>query len=280
MKFPLKQFLLLAVGIGLAACDSTQKLPEPHTAATEFFQEIAENRFQDAYDNTTFSFQAQTSYKSFQSTAKELGLASITTVSCNWTKEEKKDRDVKLTGEVVAASGSAVPIIITLIPERGAWRVFSLHTPGQAGKKEEDRFSLVGKGDAFNRSANHELPTPNVIQKLLVEGLTMFNSAIRTRDFHDFYTKVSKAWQDQLTEKQLQRAFQPFIDANLDIGDVLTLQPVLDPQPAINSDGILSIIGRYEVTRDAKLYRVNFNLRFCYEFPQWKLYAVEVQIKD
>jgi hypothetical protein len=257
----------------MVAC-TPQHLPPARQAADEFFLKIGENRLQEAYDNTTFSFQAQSSFKSFQAIAKELGLTAGT-VSCTWAKEEPKGDDIKLTGEVMTASGTTVAISVTFLQERGAWRLYSLLTPNQNGKKEEDRFSLLGKGDAFTRSVNQEMPNDQRLQVIVEHSVTLFGNAIRTRDFHEFYSKVSLEWQKQLTEKKLQGAFQPFIDAKVDI-NIKGLPPVFDKPPEINSEGLLILIGHY----DTKPYVTTFRLRLTYEFPQWKLYGVEVQLRN
>lgn len=270
----MKPLLVLFLCLGMAACNPSHHLPPARQAADEFFLKIGENRLQEAYDDTAFSFQAQSSFKSFQAIAKELGLTAGT-VSCNWAKEEPKGDDIKVTGEVMTASGTTVAISVTFIQERGEWRVFSLLTPNQRGTKEEDRFSLLGKGDAFTRSVNQEMPDEQRIQEIVKRSLTLFGNAVKMRDFHDFYNKVSLTWQKQLTEKQLQSAFQPFIDAKVDI-NIKDLTPVFDTPPEINSEGLLILVGRY----DTKPYATVFRLRLTYEFPQWKLYGLEVQLKN
>ncbi|MEI8233695.1 MAG: hypothetical protein WCH57_03305 [Verrucomicrobiota bacterium] len=263
----------LAVLLGLAGCDDSPHSDSPTHAANEFFLEIGESNFQRAYDNAAFAFQAQTTFKNFRATARELGL-SAGTVACNWTKEETKDRDVKLTGEVMAANGTAVPVILTVIQERGSWRVFSLRTPGESGDKEEDRFSLLGKGASFNRLANREIPSQKVLRQLVLDNLLLFNSAIQKRSFAEFYSNVALAWQTQLTETQLGEAFKPFIDAKVDISGIHNLELIFDAPPEITAEGILLLRGHFNT---APCHTV-FALRFAYEFPYWKLYGVEIQI--
>ncbi len=269
MKIVLALFLCL----WMAACGS-RRLPSVRQAADEFFLEIGENRLDEAYESTAFSFRARSSFKNFQAIAKELGLATGT-VACNWTKEEIKDNDVKLTGEVMTASGTGIAVSVTFIEERGAWRVFSLLTPNESGKKEEDRFSLMGKGDAFIRSVNQEVPNEERLQEMVERSLTLFGNAIHTQNFHEFYTNVSQAWQNQLTEKQLKSAFQPFIDAKVTI-DIKSSKPIFDKPPEINSEGLLVLLGHY----DTKPYATTFRLRFIHEFPFWKLYGLEVQLRN
>jgi len=273
MKNPLRLALLLAVVLCLGACGRPK--PDAHRAANEFFLNIGKSRFPEAYESTTFAFRAGTSFRNFQATAKELGL-SAGTVSCNWSKDEPQDSEVKLTGEVRSAAGKTVPIIVRLTLERGEWRVFSLRTPDRSGKKEIDQFSLVGKGDAFNTAASHEIPSLETIQKLTRDSLLLFNDAIQRQDFANFYSKVSQEWQDQLTLGQLQRAFQPFIDNKVDIHDIENLPPFFDKAPQVQSDGILIVEGHYP----SKPLAAFFRLRFSYNFPYWKLFGVELQVRD
>ncbi|MDD5350012.1 MAG: hypothetical protein PHQ12_07360 [Chthoniobacteraceae bacterium] len=273
MKHLLRLACLLAALLGLAGCDDSPYSDSPSHAANEFFLEIGESHFQKAFDSAAFNFQARTTFQNFQATARDLGL-SAGTVACNWIKEERKEKEVKLTGEVMAANGTRVPVILTVIKERGSWRVFSLHTPSDSGRKEEDRFSLVGKGASFNQAVNRELPSDKALQKLVVESLLGFNTAVQKRSFGEFYSSVSLAWQEQLTVSQLKRAFQPFIDANIDLSPIRNMEAVFDVPAEINADGILILHGHYNTAPN----RTFFTLRYFYEFPFWKLYGLEVQI--
>ena len=275
MKKVLPLLLLIAVAFVVTACKQHGQTPSPQSAADDFFQKISEARFQEAYDSTAFGFQAQTDFSSFQATAKELGL-STGTIARNWLSEQRAAEDVQLTGELLSATGSKVPVRLTLIRERKAWRVFALHTPTENGRKEEDIFSLVGKGSSFNSSANHALPSLKNLQILTARSLILFNRAAQQGDFADFYNNVSLLWQSQLTVTQLRQAFQPFIDSKADISAIQKLQPVFDVPPEISSEGILTLDGHYETTP----HQVSFSLRFIFEFPCWKLYGIKVQTQD
>ena len=266
--------IALAILFLLSACHVSRHLPGPRSAANDFLQKIGEGRFQAAYESTAFAFQAQTNFRSFQAIARDLGMNGGT-ISCKWVSDERKERDVKLAGELVSANGTIVPVRLTLIQERNTWRVFALRTPSPIGNGEENRFSLLGKGDAFNNSANHEVPSPKVLQDLTQSHLLLFNAAAQKNNFDSFYNKVSLAWQNRLTTKQLKDAFRPFIDSKADISNIKSLQPVFDQPPEVNSEGILTLAGHYET----QPYRTLFALQFTFEFPYWKLYGIKVQIQ-
>jgi len=271
-KFP-PLLLLLAVALSLTACNQSRKILSPQGAANDFLQKISESRFQAAYESASFGFRAQTDFLSFQATAKELGL-STGTISCNWLSEERSEQDVTLTGELLSTKGAKIPVHLTLIQERKAWRIFALHIPSQGGNKEEDRFSLLGKGGSFNSSANHVLPSPSNLQNLTSRSLLLLNRAVQQGDFNEFYNNVSLAWQNQLTLNQLKREFQPFIEANVDISEIQKFQPVFDTPPEVTNEGVLSLNGHYDVPH----HHISFSLRFIFEFPYWKLYGIKVQI--
>jgi hypothetical protein len=272
MKLPL--FLLPVALIGLSGCGERSMQP-PRTSADDFFQAMGESRLQEAYNSTTYAFQAQTSFNSFRAVAKEMELVGGP-VKCRWDNEERNDDEVKLTGEVLSAGGTPIPSILRLAKERGAWRVLSMHDTANSKRQEVDRFSLVGKGGEFTRSSNLELPNPAALKKLVQDTVLLFKDAISRNNFGDFYTHVSATWQNQLTVGQLKRGFQPFIDAKVDLSGVENLKPVFDPTPEIDTKGILNLKGHY----DTKPLRADFVLRYIYEFPYWKLFGLSMEMTD
>ena len=265
---------LAIIAVGLATCGKPRRIPDARQAATEFFLKIGESRFQEAYDSAAFSFQAQTSFRNFQATAKDLGLTSHM-IACRWNKQENAENETKLVGEVVSENGKSVPVTLRLIQERGEWRVFSLRTPIQNGMKEDDPFTILGKDASFQTRANREVPAPKILRQLARDSIQLLDDALLSQNFDQFYSQVSLAWQSQLTVSQLKRDFQPFIDAKVEFHGVRSLEPVFDIAPEVNSDGILTLKGHFET----RPYRLGFTFRYIYEFPYWKLYGVEVQLR-
>lgn len=267
--------LALASVLALGGCGRSHPAGSPRLEANDFFQKLGESRIGDAYKETAFSFQTQTSLKNFGAAARELGLTGGGTVICNWNKEESPAPDeVKLIGDISGKGGVNVPVVVTLIQERGTWRVYAVRKPGEHGKKEVDYFSLLGKGAELQAGAQ-EVPSAKVNQRLVLESMALFNDALQQQNFSDFYSQVSEAWQNQLTVGQLKQSFQPFIDAKVNLSDVQKMEPIFDAPPEINSDGILFLKGHCE----AKPYQIYFVFRYVYEFPYWKLYGMEVQIR-
>lgn len=274
MKLPRLLLLLLSCACFLAGCGERQ-VPPPRAAANDFFQAISESRFQAAYDSTAFAFQAKINFNSFRAVARDLKLTD-SPVSCEWEKEEKADDEAKLTGHVSVADGKPITVIVKLVRERGAWRIFAVHDTANPSQKEVYRFSMVGKTPELTRPSSTEPPNEAAAQKLVRDALLLFNDALARKDFGDFYTQVSAAWQRQLTVGQLKRSFQPFIDANVNLDEVAKVNAVFDVPPQVDSQGILNLKGHYPL----KKQQANFILRYTFEFPYWKLFGVSIELND
>ena len=80
--------------------------------------------------------------------------------------------------------------------------------------------------------------------------------------------------QGQLTERKLKNAFQGFIDAGVNLEGAKDVQPVFDPAPEINGQGLLVATGYYPTTPN----RIVFTMRFVYELPHWKLIGLDINL--
>lgn len=279
MKFPAFRAVhyLLTLGV-LALLAGCSKEPDPIQSANEFFADISKGKIDEAYNSAAFAFKASSTPKTFEATARDLGLTAKT-VSCTWKETTIHDNEAKLTGAVVSANGANIPVSVTFIQERGLWRLFALHTPKDHGSPAfgaTNVFTTVGKGISFNTAATRELPPESVIQRLVEDSLVQFNDAIQRRTFADFYNNISYSWQQQLTLHRLERAFQPFIDKQVNLGPLRGAIPIFDTPPAIDSDGLLVVIGHYPPMP----HIVTFSLRYTYELPKWKLLGIDVGMKQ
>ncbi|EDY20176.1 hypothetical protein CfE428DRAFT_2100 [Chthoniobacter flavus Ellin428] len=264
------RLLALALFLPLAGCE---KRADPLTSAKTFFGQISTGHAEDAYRGASFAFQAQRSSTTFSASVKDMGLLDFT--GADWGKPERNGHTVTIPVKIKTHGGTEIPLIVTLIDQTGAWRVFSLKSPpSQDTGQTENRFSLVGQVPSFSDAVQKPMPPENEIRQLVRENLLRFNEAITSQSFDAFYESVATHWQDQLTKGQLQRAFQPFIDQKINLGGIADAPPIFDEAPAINSEGLLIANGHYET----KPYRVQFAMRFYYELPTWKLFGLDVNI--
>lgn len=261
-----------ALALLLAGCSQKNG---PADAANAFFKLIGEGKAQQAYDSTTFAFQAQQNAKYFEQTAKELDFTNF--ASTHWEAPEIKDDVATLSGEVIMKSGKSERMVITLKRESGAWRIFTIKRPrDMVVGAQANLFSGVGKSIAFSAPVDRAVPDTKTLNGMVTRTLLEFDDAVQRKSFDDFYADVSRAWQKRLTVGQLQRTFQPFIDKQVTIAGIRGLEPKYDREPFIGTDGLLTVSGSYPT----QPYRVVFSMKFTYELPQWRLYALEVTLMN
>lgn len=264
----------ILLGLGLAGLPAGCSKPvPPDDAARAFFDKIAQGQLDAAYQSAAFGFKAQQTAKTFETTTKEMGLlqkAALVT-----SAPELSGRTAKVRVTFTTPAGRSFPLVVTLNNEDGAWRVYSLKSPVDLSTGiAQNHFSMVGKTVGFNSAVNQPMPPEAAIKALATESLLQFNDAIQKQSFREFYETTSRAWQGQLTLGQLSRAFQPFIDSQVNIANIAGTEPVLDPPPSINSEGILIVTGSYPT----RPLRVVFQLKYVYELPKWRLFGLDVNL--
>ena len=261
--------------IGCVLLPGCRRDSSPREAADTFFQLIAAGRLSEAYDSAAFAFQAQQSRQLFEATIRETGLNSIV----SWTFDEPAfaDRSAKLRGTFVSKAGTSFPLNVTLTQDAGAWRIYALKPPRSLETGlVENRFSLVGKGPGFVDAVNRQpVPDEATLKKMVLDVMLMFNDAVQKKSFSDFYKKISRVWQEQVSDRQLQRAFQAFIDRSVDLSGIAEMEPVFAKPAEVSSDGLLLIAGEYPT----KPLRVRFALKFMYEVPRWRLFGIDVSLQ-
>jgi hypothetical protein len=147
---------------------------------------------------------------------------------------------------------------LTYVYESSAWKLLGLNV------KATPFVANTGK-----------VPTEKELKTLALDSLLLFNTAIQTKSFENFYGKIAKLWQKEATPEQLLEIFQSFIDKEINIAPIAKLEPTFEGTPAINEDGFLVIKGSYP-TQPSK---VAFQLKYVYEDGSWKLAGISVQVK-
>jgi hypothetical protein len=272
MSFPARSALIfLAIALMLSGCG---RKGDPTESAKIFFQQIAEGQTATAYANSAFAFKAQQTEKAFAQTVKEMGL--IGQESLEWETPEVLDNEATLRVAVVTKDGRKLPFVVTLVYEADAWRIHSLRSPrSSGGTRTENRFTLVGKGAAFSDAQSQRMPDAKEIDQMVMRTLAKFDEAIQQKSFADFYSDVAVAWQKHLTVGQLERAFQPFVNAGVRFGGLKEAEMQLDGPPTINSEGVLVVNGHFRTSP----YQIYFNMKFLYELPRWKLFGLDVNLQ-
>jgi hypothetical protein len=291
----------LAAAVAAFSLVSCSKSLSPAESAKSFFEIVKAGRTEDAYHSSAFAFKAQQSQNFFDTTLKQIGLTDIASAEYQPAEFEDGGRTAKVRADFQTAKGATIPLVVTLTQESGRWKVFAIKSPRDANTGlVANHFSIVGRGPDFVEPVNRQPPPDEeTVTNLVNETILGFGAAIKERDFLPFFEACSLSWQDQLvtgeykpgtpmtmrvdlTEKQkeigasrLHRAFQPFIDKEVDLSGVAEKKPILDGPPQVSTDGLLVMSGHF----DTQPYRVVFSMKFIYELPKWKLFGLDVSLR-
>jgi len=263
--------LLTAIALLTGGCEKTA---DPVTSLRSFFEQIAAGKTRQAYAETAFGFQAGQNEKGFESAVRELGLSDYQSLQSEPPKIDGNTATLRL--EISTRAGKLLPFVITMTNETGAWRVFTIRSPRDSDTGvAENRFTVLGKAPAIAGTAATEPPEDKEVRRLIRENLLAFDQAVADRSFKAFYGALSARWKDRLTEGQLERTFQSFMDHQYRVTGVAKTDAVLDRPPALDSEGMLIVSGYYPT----QPFKTVFSLQFIYEMPKWKLYGIDVNLQ-
>ena len=261
---------ILLIGLLAAGCGHEG---DPAAAGRIFFEQVAASRLDAAFTGAAFFFQKQQSPREFEATARAMGLPGSKIVHA---KPPTLVRNTAKWSVIIRpVMGAEIPLVVTLVPERGAWRVFSIRSPRSIETGlSENPFTRIGKSFDAISAVDRPVPGEREIRALTKETMLQFSDAIQQKSFESFYEAVARAWQRQLTLGMLTRTFQGFIDQRMSLASVRDVEAKLDPAPHIDPEGLLIVSGSYPATP----YRVVFELKFFYEMPSWRVFGLDVSL--
>jgi hypothetical protein len=140
------------------------------------------------------------------------------------------------------------------------WWIWKVVIDGNELIKPIDRSELI-------------IPNPEVINKLTVKLFDMVNKGLTQNNHQYFYDNISKLWQSSITVSDISwfgnfetEAFKDFFN------NFSTEKLIITKDPIINSNNLLVIEWYY--SRENKL---NFILKYTYEYPEWELVSFKFQ---
>ncbi len=261
---------LFFLGILVVGCAAES---DPTAAANLFFSQLADSRPAAAFADTSFFFRHQQTEADFKAIAHETGLTG-----CALQKIEKTavvGKTAKLLAEVRTRHGLVAPLVVTLTRDHGEWRVFSVKSPMHIETGiSENFFTRIGKGPQLASVHANPLPDERSALAMAKETMLSFHDAVQQKSFEDFYDGVARSWQRQLTLGMLTRTFDGFISQRTNLIAIKDLEGVLKIPPRIDSDGLLTITGSF-LTQP---HRIDFDIRYYYELPNWRPFGVAVRL--
>jgi hypothetical protein len=254
VKFALGLVALFAVAIAAAFLLTADMKKQ----ADAFFAAVKAKDHAAAYQLLSEDFRAATTQPEFTQFLEKTALARFERAS--WSNRQISGGRGELDGAVTTEGGGVIPIKLGFVKENGKWLIYSLHKP-RAGLTQDD----AGK-----------VPSDAEQVRMVVDALQVFARSINADDFSEFHRYVSILWQRQITVQQLNGAFKPFMDADIDLTKLDSYTPTFDEPTAIGSDGILVITGHYPTRPSSVIFR----LKWVYEGVGWKLMGTNVELKS
>jgi hypothetical protein len=145
--------------------------------------------------------------------------------------------------------------------EEGEWKLHAINVRRLATGEED--------------SPGHRAPSGRELNRLAHDTIKALDAAVKSGDFKDFYDGIALLWQEETTPEKLREAFQVFVDRqDLDLGAIDGLEPVFEPEPALDENGRLNLSGYYST----EPYPLHFQLGFVYEDNDWKLVRINVNM--
>ncbi len=132
---------------------------------------------------------------------------------------------------------------------------------------------------ALQATAAPELQIPVGAAATSMVNITMvnFKNAVNEGDFETFYrTQLSDLWRAETTPEQLATIFKTFVEKKIDLTPIFAVEPVLDPAPHIDENGMLVLKGLYPLKKEK--VNVTFELSYSRE-EKWGLSGIKVNLK-
>jgi len=133
--------------------------------------------------------------------------------------------------------------------------------------------SLVGQKKVEKKKI---VVTKEKVNKLVKENMQNFALSVNQKDMSAFYSTLSPYWQKRTSVEELNKTFDPFIKAGVDLTPLKDLKPIIDKGTKVTDKKDLHIVGHY----DTKPSVVRFKQTYQYQKNKgWKLVEFFVEIK-
>ncbi|QDU64461.1 hypothetical protein Pan216_53510 [Planctomycetes bacterium Pan216] len=256
--------LLLVVGSYFLLRWWSAPTPTPHDAANRWIGQITSGEVDDAYADSASQLRESTTKEEFHTFLEETGLGAVSSIT--WSRQEGAPEGTKaFVGDATRKDGSAVAMLVSLVDERGQWRVASVQPVENAGGK-------VTAGSAKGGDADG--PAPVSVNSLVIATLSELNLALRQRDFGAFQQSLAESARKGITEEKLSESFQPLIEKGRFLDGIESATPTYREPPRFDK-GLLRTAGKIEL-RDTQ---VAFELNYAQEGGEWKLVGLKTDVR-
>jgi hypothetical protein len=247
----------LFIGLGTLFVTRIFAMTQPVVdASQQFLALLGQEKFAEAYASSADGLRAQQGEAAFADAVKQLGLTDFRSVS--WHNRQIENQEGLAEGTVTTQKGDTKPVSVRLVKEKDKWAVVGLR---------------YGGVDLATIRASTAVPAQADLERMVAEALLSFNQAVKAKDFVAFHGKLSQLWKQETTPERLQKAFQPFMDQDIDIGGIKEVKPTIS-LAGLSDGSALKIAGYYPT----KPSHVGFELKYTNESGNWKLMGILVNV--
>ncbi len=225
-------------------------------SADNFFSLIKNGQIDSAYETLSIQFKDKTTLENFKIFIETYSINDFNSVF--WNSRTINPGIAELEGNIKTKNNQTVPVKISLIKEDGKWKILGID---------------VKRGVSQTKT----IPSDTDLVKLTNDSIQLFAEAVKNNDFSVFYSSISKFWQNQITPEKIQDIFKSFVDQKIDITNLKDTDLVFTEKPIINEDEILILKGYYPYQNSST---INFQLKYIYEYPNWKLMGIKIGLSQ
>ena len=271
-KIILRALIVLILAVG--ACSTTMftwvalDTNDSAGVAEQFLHLLHERNTAEAYSaNTTAHFRALQSPEDFDKMMELVGLPLTYRLDVWRDRTLELSNRSRIRGTLIDLGGQDVKFTVDVVREEGKWKINAF--------VDDDRAN-VGPGAWFK-----QIPFRDDLNRLTGETIAIFRESIEAGSMGAFYNYMSDSFTIGITLERIQTAYQPYIDADVDLTGIETLTPVYLELPTFEDVGLGVDEEDFTTIEDVMILQgfypvepkpVPFKLSYVYEHPEWKLF--------
>lgn len=235
--------------------------------ATAFFKAVKQKDMPKAQSYLSQEFKATTSEAALAAFLANSGLSNVKDTS--WSERKVGGGRGELIGDVTTETGGKVPLKLYFVKEQDNWKIYAI--------RKETSGVQSGVQSAAQPPAPKTLGIPGQPEQiaLVKQSIRDFATSTQQKNMVHFRGTVSRVWQSQFTLEQFNQSFANFLQSNNDFTILNNFEPIIDGEPILADNGVLSIKGRYP-TQPSQFH---FELKYIQEDGAWKLVGLWVTLK-
>lgn len=240
--------------------------------ANEFFIHVKTKHYKDAYNMLSEDFQKSTPEEAFKNFLIENALTEYK--SASWSDRSFENDIGKLEGTVETKSGGKIPLTMSFVKSAESWKIYSIYKPSSGIQTEKESKTITTPVEKPT-PVTVTTPSKETLIPLIHESTMLFAQSVNEKSMSKLYNYISNFWRKRTSVKALDKAFDPFYKAGLDLTVLEGITPVLDKQVKITKEGEMIIEGHYPTSPSV----IHFRNIYLKENGKWKMSGININIK-